>query len=73
MAKRGCGFNAAGARGWEWMELSETPDGVTVVWRGLGPPAGEVYGGDPAGCNSCHAACSDNDSVCSSPLRLTGF
>jgi hypothetical protein len=73
MAKRGCGFNAAGAKDWEWFELTESPPGATVLWRGVGPPAGETYGGDPTGCNTCHAACTDNDSVCSSRVRLAGF
>ena len=73
MAKRGCDFNASGAKGWEWMEIQEISGGASIIWRGVGPPAGEVYGGDPTGCNSCHVACSDNDSVCSSHVRLTAF
>jgi hypothetical protein len=73
MAKRGCDFNAQGAKDWEWIELTEAAPGATVLWRGVGPPAGETYGGDPTGCNSCHAACTDNDSVCSTRVRLSGF
>jgi hypothetical protein len=73
MVKRGCGFNAGGAFGWEFMELTEHAGGADVLWRGVGPPAGETYGGDPNGCNSCHAGCSGNDSVCSSKLRLSSF
>lgn len=73
MVKRGCDFNANGAKGWEFMEVQEQPSGATLVWRGVGPPAGENYGGDPNGCNSCHAACSDNDSVCSAQIRLSRF
>lgn len=70
--KRGGGFNA-GAPGWEWFELAETPEGVvSIVWRGVGPPDGETYGGDPNGCNSCHATCgAGNDFVCSAKLRLS--
>jgi hypothetical protein len=73
MVKRGCGFNAGGATGWEWMELDEAPPGATIRWRGGAPPAGETYAGAPAGCNSCHAACTDNDSVCSAYIRLSNF
>ena len=75
MVKRGGGFNP-GAPGWEWFELQNTTadDGtVQIVWRGVGPPAGDTYGGDPtAGCNSCHTACG-NDAVCAPALALTGF
>lgn len=73
MVKRGCDFNANGAKDWEFMELQEQAPGAIIIWRGVGPPAGENYGGDPSGCNSCHAACSDNDSVCSTYIRLSGF
>jgi hypothetical protein len=71
--KRGGGFNAGGARDWEWFELKENP--VAIVWRGVGPPAGETYGGDPnGGCNSCHAQCgATNDYVCSPQLQLARF
>jgi hypothetical protein len=72
MVKRGCDFNAGGAVGWEFMELQEGTT-TSIIWRGVGPPAGENYGGDPNGCNGCHAACSDNDSVCSSAIRLSSF
>lgn len=69
--KRGGGFNDG--RNWEWFELVESP--VVIVWRGVGPPNGETYGGDPdGGCNSCHAACgAANDYVCSSFLQLGSF
>jgi hypothetical protein len=74
MVKRGGGENADGAVGWEWFELRNLPDGsVGIVWRGVGPPAGEVYGGDPnAGCNTCHVACG-NDSVCAKAVQLAQF
>ncbi len=73
MVKRGCNFNASGATGWEFMEIREASTGAGIVWRGVGPPAGENYGGDPNGCNACHGACRDNDSVCSAHLRLSTF
>lgn len=70
--KRGGGFNAGGAANWEWFELTDNP--VTIVWRGVGPPAGETYGGDPKGsCNTCHAKCAANDYVCSAKLSLANF
>jgi hypothetical protein len=78
MVKRGGDFNTAGispAVGWEWFELQNQPDmeSVTIVWRGFGPPLGEVYGGDPnAGCNSCHVACG-NDAVCAPKVQLSQF
>jgi hypothetical protein len=76
MVKRGGGYNSNGATGWEWFELLNLTDGsggVQLVWRGVGPPAGEVYGGDPnAGCNSCHQQCG-NDAVCAPAVRLTDF
>jgi hypothetical protein len=70
-AKRGGGFNAAGARDWEWFEIAEDAGGaVSIIWRGVGPPSGDTYGGDPNGCNVCHAACADNDHVCSPVLQI---
>lgn len=71
--KRGGGFNKTGAVNWEWFDIYENP--VTIHWRGLGPPAGETYGGDPnGGCNACHIACGlMNDYVCSSKLQLASF
>lgn len=72
--KRGGGYNPAGAAGWEWFELQHVAaDEVTLVWRGVGPPTGEGYGGDPNGCNSCHLQFSANDSVASGDLQLSGF
>jgi hypothetical protein len=74
MVKRGGTENATGAVGWEWFELRNLADGtVGIVWRGVGPPAGEVYGGDPnAGCNTCHVQCG-NDSVCAKAVQLAQF
>ena len=71
--KRGGEFNATGAINWEWFELTDAP--VTIVWRGVGPPIGDTYGGDPnGGCNACHAKCGlSNDYVCSPRLALGSF
>jgi len=67
--KRGGGYNRGGAYDWEWFELIENP--VTIVWRGLGPPNGESYGGDPNACNTCHATCgAGNDYVCAPLLHF---
>jgi hypothetical protein len=75
MAKRGGGFNET-ATGWEWFELENldcADDRVKLIWRGVGPPIGEMYGGDPnGGCNGCHAACG-NDAVCAKALKLSAF
>lgn len=71
MVKRGGGFNAEGAVGWEWFELKENGRGVAIGWRGVGAPDGESYGGDPMGsCNGCHQMALHNDYVLSSALRL---
>lgn len=71
--KRGGNFNITGAVNWEWFEIADNP--VTIVWRGFGPPAGEMYGGDPdGGCNSCHVKCgAGNDFICSPKLQLATF
>jgi hypothetical protein len=74
MVKRGGGFNAEGAPGWEWFELQNHTDGsVTILWRGAAPPAGQAYSGDPTACNTCHFTSKFNDYVQSPPLRLTNF
>lgn len=75
MVKRGGGFNAEGARGWEFFELTlDEGGGANMVWRGLGPPSGDGYvapeGGHLLDCNHCHAAAEWNDSVLSDPLQL---
>ena len=73
--KRGGGFNANGAVGWEWFELVENTPGVpSIRWRGFYPPAGEAYGGDPTGgCNLCHKVGAANDYVITPGLTLAGF
>lgn len=75
MAKRGGGYNKAGATGWEWFELRPATDGAPViVWRGITPPAGEKYHGVSGGeCNLCHQSGRANDFVQSEPLQLSGF
>ncbi|MBX3155695.1 MAG: hypothetical protein KF773_06835 [Deltaproteobacteria bacterium] len=71
--KRGGTYNTGGARDWEWFELIEQPD-LAIVWRGIGPPNGESYGGDPNACNACHAdRCAGNDFTCSPTLSLASF
>lgn len=71
MVKRGGGYNAQGAVGWEWFELTNGPnDEPQLKWRGTGPPSGEMYGGDPNGCNGCHAGAKQNDWVWTAALSL---
>ncbi len=71
MVKRGGGYNAEGATGWEWFELWEREDGsVAIKWRGMSAPSGEQYGADPHGsCNGCHREASASDFVMSSAVR----
>lgn len=76
MVKRGGGYNADGAVGWEWFELEENADGsVKIVWRGLGAPDDEVYGlpGMNGGCNQCHTIASGNDYVHSEDLTVVNL
>lgn len=74
MVKRGGGYDAQGAIGWEWFELTNLASGgVRIVWRGVGPPAGEKYGGDPNGCNGCHGSAKANDYVWSQGFSLSSF
>lgn len=75
MAKRGEPFNAMGAVGWEWFELTEIAGAPPAIrWRGVTPPAGEMYAGIAGGaCNVCHAMGSANDFVPSAELSLSAF
>ena len=76
MAKRGGTYNAQGATGWEWFELLKmSPNPPLIVWRGITPPAGEIYAGIAGGaCNTCHMATTPmNDFVPSTELLLTQF
>jgi hypothetical protein len=73
MAKRGNGFNAAGARGWEFFELALNPKMVPFwLWRGENPPSGEQYRAilsknnveastPELKCNDCHGSSSFRD------------
>lgn len=73
MVKRGGGYNAEGAKGWEWFELFERDDGsVGITWRGINAPEGESYGsGDPlGGCNGCHETATANDYVKAAAAEL---
>jgi hypothetical protein len=76
LVKRGCNYDAAGAPGWEWFELTNDATGnePTIRWRGFGPPLGmDIYGGDPNACIDCHAGAKSNDYVQSPPLQLPNF
>lgn len=74
MVKRGGGYNAQGATGWEFFELLNLPgDAPSIKWRGVGPPSGEMYGGDPNGCNGCHGGARGNDFVWTAGLSLSSF
>lgn len=75
MAKRGGGYNASGARDWEYFRLGFARGNVPViVSRGFAPTDSGSYGagmGAGAGCNACHAAegAAANDYVLSRQLR----
>jgi hypothetical protein len=73
MVKRGDGYNSSGSIGWEWFELRRRDDGsLGIVWRGVSPPRGEGYGGDPlGGCNGCHQKATRNDFVHATALTLS--
>ena len=73
MVKRGAGYNPQGSPGWEWFELRRRPDETLgIVWRGVNPPNGEGYSGDPmGGCNGCHQMATKNDYVLAEALSLT--
>ena len=76
MVKRGGDYNKNGPIGWEWFELTDADakaNTVRIIWHGFGPPAGEMYGGDPnGGCNQCHTP-DRNDSVLADALKLENF
>jgi hypothetical protein len=76
MVKRGGGFNAEGARDWEFFELAlDATRPPSIRWRGEGPANGDGYrpaeGGDLLSCNHCHASAARNDSVLSPVLELS--
>ncbi len=80
MAKRGGGYNADGAVGWEWFELVLSDGAPVIKWRGTEAPEGEAYGALPGSepedtgdlvtgdCNTCHGAAVENDYVHAVPL-----
>lgn len=80
MVKRGGGFNAAGAAGWEYFDLDIVRDAEdrltpTIHWRGEGPGDSEDgYAHGPEGvllgCNHCHAAVTEHDGVIGEELVL---
>ncbi len=75
MVKRGGGYNADGAPGWEWFGLALDGDRRPfVAWRGTGPADGDGYvapvGGEVLSCNQCHGSATYNDSVLSPVLDL---
>ena len=75
MAKRGADFNALGAVGWEWFELSLQFDALNILWRGNAPPSGMGYGGGVSGgvCNTCHGGAKANDFVQDTFLQLSAL
>ena len=76
LVKRGGDFNPTGAVNWEWFELKNVADGSAVIsWHGYGPPSGsaDIYGGNPAVCNTCHEKAAANDYVWSAALQLSNF
>lgn len=82
MVKRGGEFNPLGAVGWEYFDLRLPPEGEplvpTVLWHGEGPEnEGDGYataaGGVLLGCNHCHGAVPENDSVIGAELQLESF
>lgn len=76
LVKRGGDFNPTGAVNWEWFELTNNADGSVVIgWQGYGPPSGsaDIYGGNPAVCNTCHIKAAANDYVWSAALQLSNL
>lgn len=73
MVKVGGGFNSAGAKDWEWFELTpNTTGGGTIQWGGTTAPLTDPYAQGPISCNQCHMAASDNDFV-AGPIQLSAF
>jgi hypothetical protein len=71
MVKVGGDYNAQGAAGWEWFELTNNVDGSeSIHWDGVGAPPGDVYANSPITCNECHANAKNNDYVQSQALQL---
>lgn len=78
MVKRGGGFNADGARDWEFFTLRIVGDTPVILGRGLNPPSdgdGDPYHAtDGIGCNACHGTedARAGDSILSPALRPGG-
>jgi hypothetical protein len=78
MVKRGGGYNAGGAAGWEYFDLTMERTGERLTprihWRGEGPVNGDGYAhgaeGVALGCNHCHGAVPEHDGVIGDELRL---
>jgi len=73
MVKRGGGFDAEGAPGWEFFGLSIDASGVVSIdWRGVGPPPDAGYSGGLLNvtCVLCHVGSKDNDWVQTPQLQL---
>jgi hypothetical protein len=73
MVKRGGGFDADGAPGWEFFGLSIDDGGaVSIDWRGVGPPADAGYSAGLLNvtCVLCHDSARDNDWVQTPQLQL---
>jgi predicted CxxxxCH...CXXCH cytochrome family protein len=75
MVKRGGGFNATGAVGWEWFKLGDNADGsATILDRSPAPDWTSPYGAEPVGdCNGCHLLAKSNDDVWDTALQLSRF
>ena len=48
---------------------------MVIGWQGYGPPSGsaDIYGGNPAVCNTCHIKAAANDYVWSAALQLSNL
>ena len=73
MVKRGGGYNASGARDWEFFRLGFASGDVPfIISRGFSPVDDGIYSSGPGrGCNGCHAAtdAAAHDYVLSRQLR----
>jgi hypothetical protein len=64
MVKRGGGFNAQGAVGWEFFDIHMADDGVPVIsWRGIGDTTDPCGYHDTMSCNACHGVIPSSDHV----------
>jgi hypothetical protein len=64
MVKRGGGFNAQGAVGWEFFDVHMTDDAVPVIsWRGIGDTTDPCGYHDMMSCNACHGVIPSSDHI----------